>query len=250
VPSLNLAFGGLDNSDGIYHSIYDDYYHYTKFLDTDFAYGRALARLAGSTAIRLADADLLPFEFTNLADTAQTYVKELETLLKTQQDDARERNKELDEGVFAAVNDPRRPMAAPSVEKVPPALNFAALENAADALTKAAARYHKAAGTALPAIASNPATLRAVNARLMQAERQLMDEAGLPKRPWYRHLLYAPGFYTGYAVKTMPGVREAIEQKEYPEADVEIDRVAKALDREAALLDTASARLEQREAGR
>jgi len=245
VPSLNLGFGGLDANDGVYHSIYDDYYHFTKFLDTDFAYGRALAQVAGTTTIRLADADLLPFEFTNLADTVQTYVKELATLLKNQQDEVRERNKQIDEGVFTAINDPRRPLAAPKVEEVPPALNFATLENAANALTQSAARYHKAVQTAQPRIASNAATVRAVNARLMQAERQLTDDAGLPKRSWYRHLLYAPGFYTGYAVKTMPGVREAIEQKQYREAETEIARVAKALEREAALLESVSAQLEQ-----
>ena len=237
VPSLNLSFGGLDTSDGVYHSIYDDYYHFTKYLDTDFAYGRALAQVAGTTMIRLADAELLPFEFTNLADTVQTYVKDLETLLKNQQDDVRERNKQIDEGVFAAINDPRRALTAPKVEQVAPALNFAPLENAANALTQAAARYHKAAEAAQPRVASNAPVLRAVNGQLMQAERQLIDEAGLPKRPWYRHLLYAPGYYTGYAVKTMPGVREAIEQKEYGEADAEIGRVAKALERESALLD-------------
>jgi len=245
VPSLNIGFGGLDANDGVYHSIYDDYYHFTKFLDTDFAYGRALAQVAGTTTIRLADADLLPFEFTNLADTVQTYVKELATLLKNQQDEVRERNKQIDEGVFTAINDPRRPLAAPKVEEVPPALNFATLENAANALTQSAARYHKAVQTAQPRIASNAATVRAVNARLMQAERQLTDDAGLPKRSWYRHLLYAPGFYTGYAVKTMPGVREAIEQKQYREAETEIARVAKALEREAALLESVSAQLEQ-----
>ena len=245
VPSLNIGFGGLDASDGVYHSIYDDYYHFTKFLDTDFAYGRALAQVAGTTTIRLAEADVLPFEFTNLADTVQTYVKDLQTLLKNQQDEVRERNTQIDEGVFAAVNDPRRPLAAPKVEEVPPALNFATLENAANALTQSAARYHKAAQTAQPRIASKAATVRAVNARLMQAERQLTDDAGLPKRAWYRHLLYAPGFYTGYAVKTMPGVREAIEQKQYREAETEIARVAKALEREAALLESVSPQLEQ-----
>ena len=242
VPSLNLAFGGLDPSDGVYHSIYDDYYHFTKFLDTDFAYGRALAQVAGTTMIRLADADLLPFEFTNLADTVQTYLKELETLLKDRQDEIRERNRQIDEGVVRAIADPRRPLAPPKVEPVPPALNFAPLENAANALTQAAAAYHKAAA-AQPKVGSNAVPLRAVNARLIQAERQLTDDAGLPKRPWYRHLLYAPGYYTGYAVKTMPGVREAIEQKEYSEADTEIGRVAKALQREAALLDSAASLL-------
>jgi N-acetylated-alpha-linked acidic dipeptidase len=243
VPSLDLRFGGLDNNDGVYHSIYDDYYYYTKYLDTDFAYGRTLAQVAGSMMIRLADADLLPFEFTNLSDTVQTYVKELEALLKTQQDDARERNKQIDEGIFTAINDPKRPLQAPKKEMIAPALNFAPLENAAEALTQAAARYHAAAEMARPKLALNTSAARAVNVRLMQAERQLTDDAGLPKRPWYRHLLYAPGFYTGYAVKTMPGVREAIEQKEYADAEVEIARVAKALEREAALLDSISTSL-------
>jgi N-acetylated-alpha-linked acidic dipeptidase len=127
---------------------------------------------------------------------------------------------------------------------VPPALNFAPLENAAETLTQAAARYRKAADAARPKAAPNLPVIRQVNARLMQAERQLVDPAGLPRRQWYRHLLYAPGYYTGYAVKTMPGVREAIEQKEYSAAETEIGRVAKALEREAMLLDAASAQLE------
>jgi N-acetylated-alpha-linked acidic dipeptidase len=243
VPSLDLRFGGFDNSDGIYHSIYDDYYYYTKFLDTDFAYGRALAQVAGTMMIRMADADLLPFEYTDLADTVQSYLKELETLLKTQQDDVRERNRQIDDGVFAATNDPKRPMQAPRMEQVAPALNFASLENAAQRLTDAAARYRKAVDAARPSFASNSAAVRTINAKLLQAERQFTDQGGLPKRPWYRHMLYAPGFYTGYAVKTMPGVREAIEQKEYANAEAEIVRVANALEREAALLDSISSSL-------
>jgi len=244
VPSLDLRFGGFDSSEGVYHSIYDDYYYYTKFMDTDFAYGRTLALVAGTTMIRLADADLLPFEFTNLADTVQTYLKELQTLLKTQQDEVRERNKQIEDGVFAAINDPKRPLEAPKIEQVAPALNFAPLENAAERLTQAAAKYRKAVDAARPKLTSNSALLRSVNAKLMQAERQMTDEGGLPKRPWYRHLLYAPGFYTGYAVKTMPGVREAIEQKQYASAESEIGRVAKALEREAALLDSISSSLQ------
>jgi len=98
VPSVDIRFGGFDASDGVYHSIYDDYYHFTKFLDTDFSYGRALAQVGGTLMIRLADADLLPLEFTNVADTVQTYVKELGNLLKTQQDDVRERNRQIDDG--------------------------------------------------------------------------------------------------------------------------------------------------------
>jgi N-acetylated-alpha-linked acidic dipeptidase len=243
IPSLNLAFGGLDQSDGIYHSIYDDYYHFTKFLDTDFAYGRALAQTVGTLVVRLADADVMPFQFTHLADTAQSYVRELQALLKEQQDEVRERNRQIEDGVFVALADRRRPVKAPAVEDVPPALNFAPLENAAGALTRAADRYRKAIEAARSKM--TPESARAVNLRLIQSERQLTDPAGLPRRPWYRHLLYAPGYYTGYAVKTMPGVREAIEQKNYAEAEAEIVRVARALEREKTLIEAAAADLER-----
>jgi N-acetylated-alpha-linked acidic dipeptidase len=243
VPSINLAFGGLDESDGIYHSIYDDYYHFTKFLDTDFAYGRALAQIVGTAVIRLAESDVMPFQFTHLADTAHTYVRELQTLLKERQDEVRERNRQIEDGVFASVADRRRPVKAPTSEEVPPALNFAPLENAAAALTKAADRYRKAFEAAR--LKLTPESARAVNVRLIQGERQLTDATGLPRRPWYRHLLYAPGFYTGYAVKTMPGVREAIEEKQYAEAESEIARVARALEREKALVEAAAADLER-----
>jgi N-acetylated-alpha-linked acidic dipeptidase len=242
VPTLNLSFSGHTPTDGIYHSIYDDFYHFSNFVDRDFAYGRALAQTVGTTVLRLADADLLPFEFVNLADTVQTYVRDLQTLLRTQQDDVRERNRQIEEGVFAAIDNPRQPLKPPAVEPVAPALNFAPLENSAAALTTAADRYRKAADAARPRLP--PDVVRRVNARLIQSERQFTDPSGLPKREWYRHLLYAPGFFTGYAVKTMPGVREAIEQKQYAEAEAEIRRVAAALDRETALINAAASDLE------
>ncbi|HXZ27875.1 MAG TPA: transferrin receptor-like dimerization domain-containing protein, partial [Terriglobales bacterium] len=245
VPALNLGYGGEDPG-GIYHSIYDDFYWYSHFSDTDFVYGRALAQTAGTAVLRLADAEVLPYEFTDLADTVHVYLKQLQELLKQQQEEVRERDRELDEGVFRAAMDPRRPTVAPAREEVPPHLDFAPLENAADALTRSAARYQKAlaqarerAGAALPA-----ASLEALNATLLESERKLTDPAGLPRRPWYQHMLYAPGVYTGYDVKTVPGVREAIEQKRWAEADSEILRVAKVLENEAALLDSATAELE------
>jgi N-acetylated-alpha-linked acidic dipeptidase len=243
--TLNIGFGGLDD-DGIYHSIYDDFYHFTKFLDTDFMYGRALAQVAGTAVIRFADADILPYEFTNLADTVQTYLKEVQALLKQKQDEIKERNRSIEDGVFAAVNDPRHPLQLPKIEEVPPAINFAPLENAANTLARAAERYKKAADTARSQASGTPsAAVRSINAKLIQAERQLTDPAGLPRRPWYRHLLYAPGFYTGYAVKTLPGVREGIEEKKYQEAEAEAVKIAKALEREAAQIDGAAADLER-----
>ncbi len=245
VPTLALGFGGLDQ-DGIYHSIYDSFYHFTQFHDTDFVYGRALAQTVGTAVVRLADAELLPFEFTNVADTVRTYIKDVQTLLKTRQDEVREQNLRLTDGVFAAINDPRRPLVAPKPETVPPALNFAPLENAAAALTDAAARYKKASEAARPTLATRPGVVKSVNARLIQSERQLLDPAGLKNRAWFRHLIYAPGFYTGYAVKTLPGVREGIEQKWYADVEPEVARAAKAIDRLTALIDAAAGELEAR----
>ena len=243
IPSLNVSFSGLDNSEGIYHSIYDDYYHFTKFLDTDFAYGRALAQTVGSLVIRLADEDVLPFQFTSLAETVQTYVGELQAQLRQQQSETRELNTQIEEGVFTSIADPRRAFRAPVVDTVPPSINFAPLENAASALTQAAERYK----TMLDASRSRltPDAIRSLNKSVIQSERQLTHEAGLPRRSWYRHLLYAPGFYTGYAVKTMPGVREAMEQKDFAEAEREIVRVAEALNRETELINGMMRTLEQ-----
>ena len=243
VPTLNLSFAGLDDSEGIYHSIYDDFYHFTKFLDTDFVYGRTLAQTVGSLVIRLADASVLPFEFTSLADTVQTYVSDLEAQLKNRQTEVIELNRQIEEGVFTAIADPRRPMTAPVVSSVPPSINFAPLDNAATALTQAADRYKKSLEGTRSRL--TPDQIRAINRGLIQSERHLTDTAGLPRRPWYRHMLYAPGFYTGYGVKTIPGVREALEQKNYAEAEREIVRVAEALTREAQLIDGLTQALEQ-----
>ncbi|HKW57259.1 MAG TPA: transferrin receptor-like dimerization domain-containing protein [Candidatus Acidoferrum sp.] len=245
IASLNIGFGGEDGG-GIYHSIYDDFYWYTHFADTTFVYGRALAQAGGTAMMRMADADLLPFDFNDFADTMHTYVRELKELSKHMQDEIRETNREIDEGVFAATADPKRPyMVPPKKEEVPAYQNFAPLENAADAVARAAADYRKAlekananGGAALAA-----ASVADVNRLLIESERKFVTAQGLPNRPWYRHQLYAPGFYTGYAAKTMPAVREAIEQKEWKQADEGIVVVAHCLEDEAALISDAAAKL-------
>jgi len=244
VASLNIGFGGEDGG-GIYHSIYDDFYWYTHFSDTEFVYGRALAQTGGTAVMRMADADLLPFEFGDFADTVQMYVKELKALAEKTRDDIRERNREIEEGLFHATNDPRHPLVAPSVESVPPHLNFAPLENGADAITRAAAEYKKAfdqassdGGSALAA-----ASLAGVNRMLIDSERKLTNAEGLPNRPWFKHQLDAPGFYTGYAAKTMPAAREAIDQKQWKQAEQGISAISKVLQDEAALISAAAAKL-------
>ena len=244
VAALNIGFGGEDGG-GIYHSVYDDFYWFTHFSDTDFVYERALAQTGGTAVLRLADADLLPFEFGDFADTVQTYLKELKALSQKMQDDIKERNRELEEGVFKATNDPKRPLLPPPAEAVPPHLNFAPMENATDALTHSAADYKKALEQANlnggAALAS--ASLTDVNKLLIESERKLTNAEGLPNRPWFKHQLYAPGFYTGYAAKTVPAVREAIEQKQWKQADDAIVVVAHVLQGEAELISSAAAKL-------
>ncbi len=244
VASLNLGFGGEDRG-GIYHSIYDDFYWYTHFSDTDFAYGRALSQTAGTAVMRLADADLLPYEFTDFSETIRRYIDELRKLATDLRDRTIERNRELDEGVFAAVDDPREKLLPPPKETVPPFLNFAPLENGWSALQRAAEQYEaafaKAEANGGAALAQ--ASLREANQKLIQVERALTLKDGLPSRPWYEHQIYAPGLYTGYGVKTLPAVRESIEQKQWAEADLQIARVGKVLENAGEAISSAAAEL-------
>jgi N-acetylated-alpha-linked acidic dipeptidase len=246
IATLDMGYGGEDDG-GIYHSVYDDFYWYTHFSDTDFVYGRALAQTVGTSVMRLADAEVLPFDFVDFADTVEMYTKDLQKLLADKQDEIRERNQEIDEGMFKATFDPRHPTVAPAREEVPPHLNFAPMQNAVDAVTRSAKHYQlalaqKQADLGDEAIA---AKLGVLNHALIESERRLTNADGLPQRPWYKHLLYAPGVYSGYGAKTVPGVREGIELKHYAEADAEIVRVSKALEGEAALIESAAQQLEQ-----
>ena len=244
IASLNLAYQGEDEG-GIYHSIYDDFYWYTHFSDTDFAYGVALSQTIGTAVMRMADADVLPYEFSDFADTMQKYGKDLQKLLQTKQEEVREREQEINEGAFQAILDPHRPTVAPPHQDAPPHLNFAPLENSLEKLSKSAERYKTAFEKAQAAgFSGDSKKMIALNHTLLESERRLLDPAGLPRRPWYKHLIYAPGVYSGYSPKTMPGVREAIEQRRWQEADTEIARVAKVLESEAALVEAAAGELE------
>ncbi|MFZ0037852.1 MAG: transferrin receptor-like dimerization domain-containing protein [Candidatus Acidiferrales bacterium] len=243
IASINLGYGGEDRG-GIYHSAYDDFYWFTHFSDSNFVYGRALSQTTGTAVMRLADADLLPFEFTDFADTIHLYLKELKKLADEEREKAIERDKELDEGLFSATSDPRRPTVAPPREDVPPHLNFAPLDNAADALTLAAQHYHDALGKAWAAGSISAATLDDLNHKLMESERRLTTQEGLPHRGWYKHMIYAPGVYSGYGAKTIPGVREGIELKHWDEANAEIGRVSAVLGNETTLINEATKALE------
>jgi len=246
IATLNLGFGG-EGGGGIYHSIYDDFKWFTTFDDTSFVYGRALAQTVGTAVMRLADAEVVPYQFTAFAETVGRYVKDVEKLLQEKQDTVRERNRQLDEGVFTATADPRERSVPPAREDLPPYLSFAPLDNAVDALNRAAERYERAFGKAQASggAALAKSEVQALNATLRQSERALLSGTGLPRRPWYRHQIYAPGFYTGYGVKTLPGVREAIEQKNWSEAEQQIAATAQALAAHTSVVSRAAEQLEK-----
>jgi len=232
VASLNIGYSGEDRS-GIYHSVYDDFYWYTHFSDKNFLYGRALAQTGGILVMRMADADLLPYDFTSLARTVHTYADEVKTLLKSRQAEAAAQAKNLEQGAYRLTSDPQNPTVPPPALETPPNLNFAPLDEAMTALDQSAERYHAAAAAVkLPL----PASLESVNQQLAQLEQKLLSPQGLPRRPWMQNLIMAPGWYTGYGAKTLPGIREAIEQRRYPEAQAQIELLAQALQSEAATI--------------
>ena len=242
IASLDSSYDGEDDG-GIYHSIYDDFYWYTHFGDTTFAYGRALAQTNGTLVLRMAQADLLPYDFASLADTLHVYAGELKALLETQRTEAADRKAALESNAYGLTNDPRHPMVAPLALEIPPFLNFAPLDNALAALDKAATRYGKAR-TAASGKAIPDANLKVLNEELTQAERKLTSQDGLPRRPWMQHLIYAPGWYTGYDAKTLPGPREAIEERRYADVDAQIALVAHAIEDEAGYIGHLAAELE------
>ncbi len=233
IPSANLGYGGEDEGGGQYHSIYDDFYWYTHFMDTDFAYGKALAQTAGTMMLRMADADVIPYQFGDEADTVHMYVGEVKKLADTMRTQIKERNANLADGAYKAAADPKKVSVAPPVDAVPPYFDFAPLDQASDDLTAAAAAYDKAA-------TAHVAGGGGVNTEVMKAEQALTDSTGLPNRPWFQNMVYAPGFYTGYGVKTLPAVREAIEQKQWSIVDAQIARTAAALEREVQVLQAAT----------
>jgi N-acetylated-alpha-linked acidic dipeptidase len=224
VPSLDLGFGG-ENEGGEYHSIYDSYDDYTRFKDPGFLYGVALAKTAGRAALRMADAELLPFDFRNLYKTVDTYVKDLMEKTEQLRESTATENEIIRNNLYALANDPTEKLKTPIVKSEVPFLDFSPLQNALAQLEHAG---NKTAGSWTEALAKD-ADHAQLNKALYRAEQQLLAANGLPRRSWYRHTLYAPGFYTGYGVKTIPGVREAIEQRNWKEAQEQITVVSQAI---------------------
>lgn len=224
IASLNLGYGG-ENEGGEYHSIYDSYDHYKRFKDPKFDYGVALAKTAGRATLRMANADVLPFDFKGFHKTVNTYLSEVTSLVESMREATEVENQMIREKRYVLASDPTKQFVAPTTKDAVPYLDFSALQNAVSQLERSVTIFAEL-------YAANPkpnTNLTKLNELLFKSERKLISEKGLPRRPWYRHTIYAPGFYTGYGVKTLPGVREAIEQRNWKEAQEQIAIAAKAL---------------------
>jgi N-acetylated-alpha-linked acidic dipeptidase len=211
IASLNTGFGGQSGG-GIYHSAYDTFTWYTRFSDGSFDYGRALAQVNGTVVMRLANAEVLPFEFTNLVETIGTFIEDIERLAQR--------------------------------SSPPKTIDFAPLKSASRALSDSARRYEATYARARAEGFKQVKQIKALNELIYKSERKLTLDQGLPRRVWFKHQIYAPGFYTGYGVKTIPGVREAIEEKQWSEVEPQMKNVVAVLHAVTSQIDAATRLLE------
>ena len=235
IASLNMGFGGEDGG-GSYHSIYDSFDHYTRFGDFDFAYGVTLARVCGRSVLRLANADTLPFEFTNFTDTVNQYSIEIVKLTDSMREETAMMNRLISSGMLKSVQNPKETFITPKPKADVPYLNFAPLQNSLAKLKESAENFQTVSKN------KNLSSEKQKNLDqiLMKTERYLLSNQGLPRRDWFKHQIYAPGFYTGYGVKTLPGIREAIEQRNWKEASEQINIAAQTIENFAAEIDKAA----------
>ena len=215
VASLNIGFTGESETGGVYHSAYDSFDHYSRFGDPGFVYGVTLAQTAGRIMLRMADADVLPHVTADFATTIAQYTEEMHKLADSMREATEKQHKLLDEKLYTLAADPTRAFHPPEREADVPVLNLAPLDNALLRLKKSA----KACDKALAAATKAGSKLADLNDSLRALEQTLLIAEGLPSRPWFRHLIYAPGVKTGYAVKTLPGIREAIEDRRWQDAE-------------------------------
>ncbi len=232
IASLNVGFGG-ENGGGSYHSAFDSFDHYVRFGDPNYDYGIALAQIAGRLTLRTANADVLPLTFVNFADNVAEYVRELTELAATLRVETDRHNRLVQDGAFLLAADPEKTYVAPPEKTPVPHLNFAPLHNALQALQASAKDCDAGLASGVP----SEETVKALNSILLRLERSMTRRDGLPGRPWFRHHIYAPGFYTGYGVKTLPAVREALEARDWAEAERQIIVTAGVLDTVAAELN-------------
>jgi N-acetylated-alpha-linked acidic dipeptidase len=231
LPVLDLSFSGEDNN-GVYHSIYDSYDNFIRFIDPGFYYGAALSKTAGHISLRMLDADVLPFDFRILYKEVKTYTTELQTLLSNLRESTSVYNEIVRKKYLLVATDTAEAFSPPVLKQEIPYIDFSPLQNAITSLGRAADHSFEIINTK----GMSTKHTDSLNRMLYRAEQELLLEQGLPLRPWYKHVLYAPGFYTGYSVKTLPGIRESIEQRNFMQAEIEIKRAAVAINKLAGYL--------------
>jgi N-acetylated-alpha-linked acidic dipeptidase len=243
IASLNLGFGGSEPG-GVYHSVYDSFDHYVRIEDPDLRYGVTLAEIAGHVMLRLADADLVPLRAQDFATTVARYVEEIEHYADRIREEAQDNHRLLDEKIYELAASATDPVGPPARDAEVPFLNLAPLRNASTALAASARAFDASYAAALAEPGRlTPARAASVNGLLGTAERALLGEPGLPGRPWYRHMIYAPGLYTGYGAKTLPAVREAVEERHWTDVPGAVVATATALDAYRRALEAATAAL-------
>jgi len=247
IASLDVGYSGENQLAGAYHSAYDSFEHYVRFGDPDFAYGKALAETAGRMVLRTANADILPMRFGEFAAVVAGYGVELHEMLDRMRAATRQRNRLIDERAFQLAADPREKYVPPEKEAEVPSVSLGALDGAILRLRRSAEAYDRACARSLQSGAALSAARQAELDRLLrEMEQTLLSAEGLPGRPWYRHMIFAPGLKTGYGVKTLPGVREGIEERRWPEAERYAVIVAGVLGDYCERLDRATALLEEK----
>jgi N-acetylated-alpha-linked acidic dipeptidase len=239
LPALDIGFGGESQSGGVYHSAYDTYHHFTTFDDPGLKYGAALSKIVGRLVLRIADSDTPPMRFADFADTVARYLDEVKKLADGRRLGDRQEAKLLDSDAFRLAGDPTIPLANPVLEEPTGHPHIAALEDAVEHFQATATAFDSA--YAAKGAKLTPAQRTKLNALLRTIDQILIDDRGLPGRPWYKNMIYAPGRFTGYGAKTLPGVREAIEERRFEDAGVYGLRIAKVLDAYSARLDQARA---------
>jgi N-acetylated-alpha-linked acidic dipeptidase len=242
ITTVSLGFGGEDRG-GTYHSAYDTPWFIEHFGDKQSLYGKALADTAGTLVMRVADAELLPYDFRDLAGTLGGYSSEIKALVKQMQHESATRQHNIESGAYKLAADPEKTLKPLGPLPSPPDMDFSGLDAAIAKLNAAAVALHNAEGNAGPL--SNDKVAK-INTQLAQAEQKFLNPAGLPRRPWVEHVLYAPGWYTGYGVKTMPGVREAIEDGRFDEAKQQLEIVTRAVQNEAGHIASITQELQSR----
>ena len=238
VPALNMAFGG-ESGGGAYHSLYDTYEYYKRFSDGDFIYGTTLSKVNGRLVLRLSEADILPFRFVNMVENIGKFIEENKKLSQTVEQITKLRNKLLDNNDFTISRNPNKTYLQPERLGQVPEFDFKPLDDAFARLSSSAWKYEEVL------LKFKKGSLSAekkseINALLRKVDQAFTNSNGLPRREWFRNMLYAPGYYTGYGVKTLPGIREGLEERKWDEVRLYINEVAKALDRASNNINSAS----------